>query len=114
MAGGEPEVASEEFLITVLERETQILLKMRRADEARTKAQEALTFAEQGGRAPFLSGLLRARAYRVMAAVSATGEACPWQRKSLERWNELKADPGFTTVHERERKQTEQAISLCR
>ena len=107
-------MASDEFLITVLERETQILLRMRRADQARAKAQEALAFAEQAGRAPFLSGLLLARAHRVMAAVSAAGEACQWQRKSLDRWNELKTNPGFTTVHERERKQAEAAISLCR
>jgi hypothetical protein len=62
---------------------------------------------------PFLGGLLRARAYSVMASVDPAG-VCAWQRKSLEHWEQLKPDPGFTVVHERERKQAEQALSRCK
>ncbi len=113
---GKPgEAATEKVLIRVLAAEVSVLVRMGRQDEAQARGREALDLAASGGSGKNASynGLMKARAFAIMAAASRTRDACRWSKESLTWWQSIENDPTFNIVYQRERDRTRQIAAAC-
>lgn len=104
------------LLYVAMEDEALILKRMGNAAQSRTVARQlwAEAHREIPGRDQFNLAIVRARASRLLAQVSAPEEACGHYRESLQYFDTVQRNKGFTSVLENERTAVEQTAANCR
>ena len=109
------ELNTERVLIRGLSSEAKALSAAGQNSAALAVAREALAVADyrNPGRSKYFDGILHARAYDILVAVSPPPDACAWAKRSLDTWNAVRNDPGFNVTVERERNLAVQAAARC-
>lgn len=103
------------MLFSAMEDEAMILKRTGRAPQARAIAARLLAEAnrEVPGRDPFNLAIGRARGARLMAEVAPSEHSCRYYVESLRLFDSVKADRGFGSALEQERKPVERAAANC-
>lgn len=115
LVGKPTEPVHMRLLYSAMEDEALILKRLGRMAEARAIAARLLGEANRDvpGRDQFNLTIVKARGNRLMAAVAAESDSCRFRRESLRLFDSLKANRGFNSALEEERKSVELSAEKC-